>query len=65
MMETGGASGGGTVNIFYNSGTISNLKYSAAGGQAHGDNMSCGENGGNGTVTVGSIASGTFVKDNL
>lgn len=57
----GGGSGGGSINIFYtqqykNTGTI------------NADGVACsnggnGGAGGNGTITIGSIATGTFVSD--
>ncbi len=56
----GGASGGGSINIFYNK--IENYgKFEAKGGQS----VNHGGAGGNGTVTIGSIKSGSFVKDEI
>lgn len=62
--ESGGASGGGSVNIFYKTAINNNGTISAEGGKSHAL-RSKGGNGGNGTVTIGSIATDIFVKDNL
>ncbi len=51
----GGSSGGGSVNIFY-SGNYSNTGNITANGGT------TGGIGGNGTVTIGSIETGTFVE---
>ncbi len=54
-----GSSGGGSINIFYNVLLDSNwTSVVATGGQANG-----GTKAGNGTITAGSIATGTFVKE--
>lgn len=57
----GGSSGGGSINIFYKD-KISLLKEIATGGSAVGTSIKGGA-GGNGTVTIGNISTGTFVKD--
>ena len=57
----GGSSGGGSINIFYKD-KISLLKEIAIGGYATGKTR-VGGAGGNGTVTIGNIGTGTFVKD--
>lgn len=63
----GGSSGGGSINIFYDS--IENCNWSsitANGGKAiykTGENAARdGVEGGKGTITAGSISTGTFVK---
>ncbi len=53
----GGSSGGGSVNIFYLS-SLSSNKEITANGPVSGN----GGKGGNGTVTIGSIETGTFEK---
>lgn len=57
----GGSSGGGSVNIFYKD-KISTLNETATGGSRVGTSYRGGA-GGNGTVTIGNISTGTFVKD--
>ena len=59
----GGSSGGGSINIFYKSGYINNNTSANNGISAKGGAMSPGGAGGAGTVTIGSIATGTFVKN--
>ena len=54
-----GSSGGGSINIFYNN-IFSSLGIVNADG---GSIQSNGGAGGNGTVTIGNIKSGTFIKD--
>lgn len=54
----GGASGGGSINIFYTS-SFSKGTIEATGGSA-GEN---GGAGGNGCISYGSIASGSYVAD--
>lgn len=54
-VPSGGASGGGSINIFYNE-FISNNKCVANGGQS----VSGGGAGGNGCISIGCIASGTY-----
>ena len=64
----GGSSGGGSINIFYSNGftnnnTSTNKGILAAGGTAK--SVSCGRDGGaggTGSVTIGSVATGTFVQ---
>ena len=53
---SGGSSGGGSINIFYRSEYTTPTTLTASGGV-----RANGGSGGNGTVTVGSIATGTFV----
>lgn len=53
----GGASGGGSINIFYKD-SISKGTITATGGTSSG-----GGHGGAGTLTTGNIGSKTFVKD--
>ena len=55
---TGGSSGAGSINIFYNE-NYSNLGTIEAKGGKAGN----GGAGGDGTVTIGKILNGTFVKD--
>ncbi len=53
---SGGASGGGSINIFYQ--TVTNYgKLEANGGKS----VNYGGAGGNGSITIGSIETGTFV----
>ena len=54
--SSGGSSGGGSVNIFYKQGYTGTGTTSANGGT-----VASGGSGGAGTVTIGSIATGTFV----
>ena len=56
---SGGASGGGSINIFYHH-LISQGNIEANGGDAIGIEA-FGGNGGAGSITVGSIESGSFV----
>lgn len=60
-VRSGGGSGGGSINIFYKN-TYECIKgiYSNAGGPKTGSTQ--GGAGGNGTTTIGSIATGTFTK---
>lgn len=60
----GGGSGGGSINIFYkeqiNKGTVN------ANGGKGGDSAGWkvyGGDGGNGSITIGNISTGTFIKD--
>lgn len=55
---TGGSSGGGSVNIFYNNSCNNSGTIEAKGGKSGN-----GGAGGDGTVTIGKILNGTFVKD--
>ncbi len=50
--------GGGSVNIFYNE-LIKNNSVTVTGGTG----ANYGGSGGDGTVTVGNISSGTFVQE--
>ena len=54
----GGSSGGGSINIFYKDILSNNGNILANGGGD--DNM---PKGGDGSVTIGNISSGTFTKD--
>ncbi len=54
---SGGASGGGSINIFYK--TIINRGQLEANG---GKSVNYGGAGGNGSITIGSIATETFIK---
>lgn len=56
--RVGGSSGGGTINIFYKKEYSSYGEFNANGGRY--GNIGAG---GNGSVTIGSIATGTFAKD--
>lgn len=53
----GGSSGGGSINIFYKQNIDLKGKIIADGG----DKCTYGSNGGTGSITVGSIATGSFV----
>lgn len=65
-MDGGGASGGGSVNIFYRE-IITRGNITARGGTGGTVNpelsTAIGGAGGSGSITVGSIATGTFVKN--
>ena len=55
--SAGGSSGGGSINIFYTLNYSGNIP-SAEGGKA----VEKGGKGGDGSVTIGNIATGTFVE---
>ena len=55
--STGGSSGGGSLNIFIKNSIVDEGKITAVGGVAGN-----GGSGGNGSVTIGNISTGTFVK---
>ena len=62
----GGSSGGGSINIFYKGQYTNNGTMSIAGGKikVYGqDGSTWNRKGGDGTITIGNISSGTFVKD--
>ena len=63
----GGSSGGGSINIFYENNCENDGEITAVGGEAVQTNIKSakrkGGKGGNGTVTIGRILEGTFVKD--
>ncbi len=62
---TGGSSGGGSVNIFIEEGNSLGWTTNVAGGASApptGSFPKTGGPGGAGTVTIGTIASGSFVK---
>lgn len=56
----GGASGGGSINIFYNTSEVAEFNYNVNGGTG----SQTGTTGGNGHFTAGSIATGSFVNNN-
>ena len=56
----GGASGGGSINVFTNNEISLNKTVSAAGGTK----INNGGTGGTGSITIGNISTGTFVKNN-
>ena len=58
---SGGSSGGGSINIFYNISFTNNLNIQAAGGE-YADGTKGGL-GGEGSVSVGSIATGSYVAN--
>ena len=61
VTATGGGSGGGSINVFYESCEIFDAtKVSAQGGAKLGGTPAGGA-GGNGSITIGSIATGDFV----
>ena len=65
-IDTGGASGGGSLNIFYRN-VRSKGTLSAIGGKAlYGEGGNAGGAGGNGTISIGKIIEGTYepVTDN-
>lgn len=57
----GGSSGGGSINIFLK-GTLSQKGTIEANG---GESCVQGSTGGNGSITIGNISTGTFVKDEV
>ena len=58
VTPSGGASGGGSVNVFCNS--LKNIgEYDVSGGASE----NYGGAGGNGTVTIGTMVEGNFVKE--
>lgn len=62
-IDTGGASGGGSINIFYkqilNRGTIT-----ANGGSAiYGEGGNAGGAGGNGSISIGNISSNSYIAE--
>ena len=63
----GGSSGGGSINIFYGNNCENNGEITAVGGEAVQTNIKSakrkGGKGGDGTVTIGRIPEGTFVKE--
>lgn len=59
----GGSSGGGSLNIFYKNVYDNEGEISTNGGIAAYGKFQNGGAGGNGSITIGSIATGTFVKD--
>ena len=63
----GGSSGGGSINIFYQSDYENNGLMTAAGGEKSGKETDAwwasGEAGGDGTITIGSVETGNFVKE--
>lgn len=65
--DFGGSSGGGSINVFYDS--LENCNWSgvtAVGGATEGQSQGYYfRKGGDGSVTFGSVSSGTFVKNNL
>ncbi len=60
----GGASGGGSINIFYNK-CICNVSYHADGGKAYDVDGGKGGDGGNGSIVNGKIENGTFVDETV
>lgn len=64
----GGGSGGGSINIFYNNNIRNTGTIQCNGGKGairyNGPNgYGWGQNGGAGSITIGNISTGTFVKD--
>lgn len=63
----GGSSGGGSINIFYENEYENNGEITAVGGEAIQTNIKSairkGGRGGDGTVTIGKILEGTFIKN--
>ena len=60
-VPAGGASGAGSINIFYRGNYSSTGQINAFGGNYN--NSYTGGVGGNGSITIGSIATGTFVSN--
>lgn len=61
----GGGSGAGSINVFYK-GSIEKERNIIASGGAGGSTRNygySGGNGGNGSITIGNISTGTFIKD--
>ena len=59
--SSGGASGGGSINIFFKEEYIENGTYSIDGGIAGTTEINAGGNGGNGTCNIGKVIDGTYV----
>lgn len=63
----GGGSGGGSINVFYekiiNKGNINATGGSGGRGRNWSGLNNFGGSGGTGTITVGNISTGTFIKD--
>jgi hypothetical protein len=58
---SGGSSGAGSINIFYNSEYTSGENASVVANGGSGGN---GGKGGNGSISIGSISSGTYTANN-
>lgn len=59
----GGASGGGSINLFYKTRMKTGNITVKGGIHGQGYNGGSGGNGGSGSITIGNISTGTFVKD--
>lgn len=59
----GGASGGGSINLFYKTSFKKGNIITKGGSKGAGYNAGPGGNGGSGSITIGNISTGTFVKD--
>ena len=63
-MISGGSSGGGSINIFYKNNITCTGLIEAKGGKIKGSaDELIGGNGGNGTISIGNINSGTYQSD--
>ncbi|CDB31637.1 unknown [Clostridium sp. CAG:575] len=63
-MISGGSSGGGSINIFYKNNITCTGPIEAKGGKIKGSaDELIGGNGGNGTISIGNISSGTYQSD--
>ena len=63
-MISGGSSGGGSINIFYKNNITCTGPIEAKGGKIKGSTDELiGGNGGNGTISIGNISSGTYQSD--
>ena len=63
-MISGGSSGGGSINIFYKNNITCTGPIEAKGGEVKGSTDELiGGNGGNGTISIGNISSGTYQSD--
>ena len=63
-MISGGSSGGGSINIFYKNNITCTGPIEAKGGKIKGSTDELiGGNGGDGTISIGNISSGTYQSD--
>lgn len=64
VTSTAGSSGGGSINVFYEEcENLDKSKISAKGGEKVAGVTPAGGAGGEGTVTIGNISTGTFVEN--
>ena len=59
----GGSSGGGAINIFYKNSFVGKDNCTAKGGEKVENGYGAGGAGGDGSITIGNISTGTFVEN--